>query len=243
MTDNGCLHMIPRTGAVEIERQRARLKWKDTIRKKITEIMCRCGVPVKFSDAEQRSISADILQMAACVFNNEGLFIFGRPGVGKTHVAALCVRGFILAMEPVFRQEHGTVPQEVGYPAFSTVADMLLAVRDSFRQKEFSENDILKKYSSAPLVVLDDLGAEKVTEWSAKTLYSVINRRYADNLPLIITSAMNLKELEDRYNAASPGIGSAIAVRISETSKILSLHAARKKAASGRKRRRTDERV
>lgn len=228
--------------AVELERQRARQKWKHTMRLRITETMIRCGVPVKFSAAEEGSISAELCQTAACVFGGEGLFIFGRPGVGKTHVAALCLRSFILRMEPVFREDVGTVPQAVEYPLFSTVADMLLAVRDSFRQRDFSENDILKKYSTAPLLVLDDLGGEKITEWSAKTLYAVINRRYAGRQPLIITSAMNLKELEDRYNAASARTGSAIAIRITETSKILSLQAARKTTASGRKRR-TDERV
>jgi DNA replication protein DnaC len=90
---------------------------------------------------------------------------------------------------------------------------------------------------------LDDLGGEKVTEWSAKTLYTVINRRYAGKQPVVITSAMNLKELEDRYNAASARTGSAIAMRISETSKILSLQAARKTMADRPKRRTTDERI
>ncbi|MBF0456891.1 MAG: ATP-binding protein [Nitrospirae bacterium] len=233
---------LSRIEAVELERQRARLKWKDAMRLRATETMIRCGVPVKFSAAEEGSISAELWQMAACVFGEQGLFIFGRPGVGKTHVAALCVRSFILRMEPVFREEGGTVPQEVAYPLFSTVADMLLAVRDSFRQRDFSENDVLKRYSAAPLLVLDDLGGEKVTEWSAKTLYAIINRRYAERRPVVITSAMNLKELEDRYNTASASTGSAIAIRITETSKILSLQAARKTAAPGRKRR-TDERV
>ncbi|MBF0517702.1 MAG: ATP-binding protein, partial [Nitrospirae bacterium] len=159
---------------------------------------------------------------------------FGSPGVGKTHVAAVCVKIYILNMEPVFRHELSTVPQEVDYPVFSTVAELLLYVRDSFVQRDLSENDVLKRYWAAPLLVLDDLGGEKISEWSAKTLYTIINRRYVQRLPVVITSAMNLKEFQDRYNAASAAVGSAIARRITETSKILSLHAAQKTTAPGR---------
>ncbi|MEO5360993.1 MAG: ATP-binding protein [Nitrospirota bacterium] len=236
------LALTSRTEAVELERQRVRLKWKNSMRSRITQMMRHCGVPPKFAAEQESTVSSGLWHSIDCIFSAQGLYIFGRSGVGKTHIATLCVKTFILRMEPVFRGETGTVPQEAEYPLFTTAADMLLSVRDSFRQRDFSENDMLKRYSSAPLLVLDDLGGEKVTEWSAKTLYTVINRRYAGVLPVIITSAMNLKELEDRYNAPGSQTGSAMAQRISETSKILSLQPAQKKTASGRKRR-TDERV
>ncbi len=234
---NNSLHRVSRVEAVGLERQRARLRWKDSMRSNITQAMKKCGVPEKFSAAEESSISAGIWQTANCVADGQGLFIFGASGVGKTYLAALCLKMFLLSMEPVFREDMGTVPQDVGFPMFSTVPDMLLAVRDTFKQRDLSENDVLKRYSVTPLLVLDDLGGEKITEGSATTLYTIINRRYAGKQPLVITSSMNLKELEDGYNAASAKTGSAIAIRITETSKILSLQAARKTMARGRKRR------
>jgi DNA replication protein DnaC len=51
------------------------------------------------------------------------------------------------------------------------------------------------------LLVLDDLGAEKTTEFAITTLYIIIDRRIRDAKRTIITTNLSLKEIEDKLDA------------------------------------------
>ena len=62
------------------------------------------------------------------------------------------------------------------------------------------------------LLVLDDLGKEKPSEWVEETLYEIINARYVRRLPVIITTNVGLKAVETRY----PWNGEAIVSRLFE---------------------------
>lgn len=55
----------------------------------------------------------------------------------------------------------------------------------------------MDKYSNAHLLVLDDLGAEKPTEFVITTLYLIINRRYENMLTTVITSNYDYNDLAD----------------------------------------------
>ena len=54
------------------------------------------------------------------------------------------------------------------------------------------------------------MGAEKTTDWSITTLYIILDRRYRNNKPTLITTNLNLKEIENN-------LGSRIASRLSES--------------------------
>ena len=86
-------------------------------------------------------------------------------------------------------------------PLFVSIPDLLLEIRHSFKEKsETDEQDIINKYSEIDLLVLDDLGIEKTSEWSIQTLYTIIDRRYRDMKRTIITSNLNLKEIADKLD-------------------------------------------
>lgn len=79
-----------------------------------------------------------------------------------------------------------------------TVPDLLLEIRGSFNSADpqNSEKGIVNEFSDwKKVLVLDDLGAEKSTEWSMATLFTIINRRYENIAPTIITSNLSLDEL------------------------------------------------
>ena len=50
------------------------------------------------------------------------------------------------------------------------------------------------------MLILDDLGAEKVTEYVRQSLYTLINKRYLDNLPTFFTSNLSLDEIAARLD-------------------------------------------
>lgn len=100
------------------------------------------------------------------------LALFGRVGCGKSHMAAAVTNGFI----------------RFGVKArYCYVPLMLQGLRKAYAQEgEFYEE--LDRIMQAKVLVLDDLGAEKLTEWAREQLTSIVNYRYMHELPMLITT-------------------------------------------------------
>lgn len=106
------------------------------------------------------------------------LMILGGVGSGKTHLAAAISNCLIDRGIPVL---------------FGTFSDHLEHIREEFDHTGLRK--YLSQMKSTPMLVLDDLGKEKKTEWSQQILFDVINYRYEHLLPTIITSNFNVDEL------------------------------------------------
>lgn len=111
--------------------------------------------------------------------------IVGECGTGKTVTATDLLRR--------------TAHDKRIVPVWANAAEMLLEIRATFdeRNKE-READVVEKYAAAPLLCLDDLAAEKVSDYSTSTLYIILNRRGEYGLPTIVTSNLSLAEISAR---------------------------------------------
>jgi DNA replication protein DnaC len=117
----------------------------------------------------------------------EGMYIWGPNGTGKTIYAA-----FILVAN-IKRQF------DLERNIFISSVELLSKFRNSYsKNTSESEMEILDKYSKVNLLVLDDFGVEKSTEWAYQMLYLLINRRYENMLTTIFTSNLNLQELGEK---------------------------------------------
>ena len=114
---------------------------------------------------------------------NKGLFITGAYGVGKTYLASCIANEIIKNGKSVI---------------FGTLIQLLDFIRDSYSNSEVSDKDYLNLYSSVNLLVIDDLGKEKPTEWVLEKLFLIVNNRYNNYLPIVITTNYNRNQLRER---------------------------------------------
>lgn len=110
-----------------------------------------------------------------------GLMLVGSYGCGKTHLAAAILHRCA----------------ENGLPGmFVVVPELLARIRTSFRTNDGKAEEIIDAAKTSKLLILDDLGAEKTSEWVTEQLYMIINYRYEHMLPTVITTNNTGAELE-----------------------------------------------
>lgn len=139
-----------------------------------------------FADYKVDASNQNAVAFAKQALNSKiGAYLFGECGTGKTFLAALIAQDFLTAGQTVI---------------FIKVPSLLDDIKATFDGKG-EELDILEKLQSANLVVLDDFGMEKPTQWTGSTLCKILDMRY-DNPDgkTIITSNLSPKELADRLN-------------------------------------------
>lgn len=120
-------------------------------------------------------------RMAACKFvedyplDNTGLLLIGSIGVGKTHLAVGIIKELILSKGIAC--------------LFYDYRELLKQIQNSYNDSvKATELEVLRPVFETEVLVLDELGAVKPTEWVWDTVSLILNTRYNDNRTTIITS-------------------------------------------------------
>lgn len=107
---------------------------------------------------------------------NQGILFWGEVGTGKSYTAACIANELIDNMHTVIMTSFVKILQEI-------------------QTMKIDESVLIKKLQDAELLVIDDLGTERSTEYALEKVYNVIDSRYRSGKPLILTTNLVLKDM------------------------------------------------
>src|SRR5215470_663882 len=136
---------------------------------------CTLGNFTAYNESLHRAVQSATAFTQAFPSVERGLFFEGEPGVGKTHLAAAVLT---------------QVVRTTGARGlFYDVRELLKLIRSTYNSSiHTTELEVLAPVMKAELLVLDDLGAEKTSEWVEETMNLIVNTRYNERRTTIFTS-------------------------------------------------------
>lgn len=114
------------------------------------------------------------------------LVLQGGYGCGKTHLAA-AIANFAVS---------------VGMPTlFLTIPDLLDTLRFTYDDPTATFEGRFEEIRTAGLLVLDDFGTQNATGWAQEKLFQIINYRYINRLPTVVTTNLSMEQIEGRIRS------------------------------------------
>lgn len=165
----------------------------------------RRTIPVKFATLtfneyqrtpdNERAIG---LAKKLCTERSKGLYLYGGAGTGKTFLASLIAKSFALDGLQV---------------EFKNVPALFDELKSHF---DGDVQGILTRYFESDLLILDDLGAGQMSEWSVGVIGLILNERYNSNRLTVVTSNFDLRGLEERLASKDSYSATRIISRLKE---------------------------
>lgn len=165
--------------------------------KQLEKRLAKSNIPTRYRSKSLENFKADVDDRRLAVrqvrrFVQEfdlatecpGLFLYGAPGTGKTHLAIGALR------ELVSRGRTGLF-----YNMVSLIQDFRKQAVGGLTDEE---SDRLGRLAEVDVLVLDDLGAGRLNDFVQEQTYSLIDKRYSNNQCVIVTSNLGLRKLEEQ---------------------------------------------
>jgi DNA replication protein DnaC len=138
----------------------------------------------------------------------KGLMLIGPPGIGKTHIAVSVLRHVV----------RRTGARGLYYDTRALLRD----IRSTYNPvTHTAEMDVIRPVMEAELLVLDDLGAERLTDWVEETMSLIVNTRYNERRPTIFTSNYEDVPDENELNSLLVRVGFRLHSRLREMCEFL----------------------
>ena len=143
---------------------------------------------------------------------DQGLLLIGTVGVGKTHLAVSILKGLT----------------ERGFNClFYEFGSLLKEIQDSYNSNtKTSELAVLAPVLNADVLVLDEVGASKPTDWVRDTMAHIINTRYNDKKLTIFTTNYSDERRNEREETLEDRIGVRLRSRLYEMCKAVEINGA-----------------
>ncbi len=171
-------------------------------------------IPTRFQAASLDTLDAQVRQkVEEWLDAGEVLLITGPTGVGKSWTAAAAAKAWQQKMRAIAErraEERGYMPDPKDKVLWSSVPTLAGIIRDM----EHGES-VIAHCREAHLLVLDDLGSEKASEYLVERFYSVIDHRYAWIRPYIVSTNLSLATLAQMWPRMASRLGSGVILSLS----------------------------
>lgn len=154
--------------------------------KRLPELLTSIFPPRIVADVLRIRLPVDEIQITTVIERKKGLYFFGNVGTGKTVHAA----NLLIHIIKRYRELKWGSPDVL----FITSNQLLERIRGSYN--DCPNDKIVQQASESPLMLLDDFGTEKYTEWVLQMMNHIINTRYEYLRPTIITSNYDLNAIK-----------------------------------------------
>ena len=178
--------------AVEMARIEEQKAIKNERVEKSKAVWDRANIPKEFSGVKADFSYNDALD------SGQSIYITGKNGRGKTHLACMIAKGFIW---------HHTDANELGIVAcrkslqFATAQDISSQIRSSWSRWDQTEEDVFARLTGVNLLIIDDFGKGSPGEWNGETFFRIIDSRWSNHKPIIITSQYTTSGIANRYTS------------------------------------------
>ena len=146
------------------------------------------------ADAASHKLFAEAVPVAAAYAENPRgwLVLSGPSGSGKTHLAVAIANRCIQRQQTTF---------------FIVIADLLDHLRATYSpENPVSYDELFEQVRNVPVLVLDDLGTHSATPWAQEKLFQIINHRYNNAMPTVITVRGPVQRLDEALRTRLEGV-------------------------------------
>lgn len=189
LVDDGFLHTVKASCRYERNREKKLAHMDQYLINDLPQSMETVGFDqISMEDEKEEYLEIVKTAMRAC-YEEKGLYLCGNMGTGKTYLSA-CAANYMA--------KKGKQIAFLHYPSFCQ--RMASQAKNGEFRTEF------RRACYADFTVIDDIGAESVTEWNRdQILLPLLNERYEKHLPTWFTSNEDLHSLEDHFRFSSRG--------------------------------------
>ena len=150
---------------------------------------------VGYERTKDNAIAIEIAKWYVKTRPARSIYLYGGVGTGKTRLAKI-IAGHFSDVE------------------FHDATNLLGEIKRNFASG--TSRDVITRFSQCTLLVIDDIGAEQQSEWSAAVMYEIINNRYENGRRMILTSNYDLDGLEARLSLGNDLTAKRIVSRLRE---------------------------
>lgn len=144
-------------------------------------------IPIRFQNASYEDVPEEIkATVTKQIRERNGVYFYGGSGVGKTHMVCALMKNFFKNGLEVM---------------FLNTSDFLEQLREEFdaHVENYDEDGLFRRVMNfRGILIFDDIGSEKVSDWTRERLYLIINKKYEDMIPMIFTSNNDMEILSAR---------------------------------------------
>ena len=139
-------------------------------------------VNFNINEDNQEALTTLIKYTHLCTENKvkDGIIIYGSIGYENTHLAASIANEIIRNKKIALLERTRSITDRI---------------KESFNKTVTTESEIMELYSNVDMLIIDDFGSETISKWALEKLYRIINNRYENELPIVITTRYTREEL------------------------------------------------